>query len=289
MKCLRIGIILLAAALFAFGTNSANAEHPDRYYRGIGVEVATFTPEILGIGEELRNDDGAFNDLTAIVAILSNSPAADAQLKRGDIILSVNGHDIRSEQELYQRLQASETGESVHLKVRRLDPATRAISEEFEKYIALELIDRVRWIPLDRIIGGSLKTDAATINFRSKVREEKDKNTFVYWYQIENKGTEEVMVRWEILDLAAYGRRPFMRLHPLKPGEFKEFTLEVNEYPTYIGGMAQIVKPIQQWLLKHQKETYGFTAQQEGDWSVTLQSSMPGFIPAARVNHGQRD
>jgi serine protease Do len=82
-----------------------------RIIRGyLGIETAGIQPG------EISARDGSG---VPVVAVVPNSPAADAQIQRGDIIQKFNGHDVRNFTELRRLVSQAELDKKVDLQVAR--------------------------------------------------------------------------------------------------------------------------------------------------------------------------
>jgi serine protease Do len=79
----------------------------------LGVQIQKVTPEIASaVG--LKLPQGAL-----VADVQANSPAAKARLKRGDVILSFNGHDVGEMRDLPKLVAATKAGSAVELTVWR--------------------------------------------------------------------------------------------------------------------------------------------------------------------------
>jgi serine protease Do len=77
------------------------------------------------------------SDGVVVSAVMPNSPAADAQIKRGDIIQKFGGHDVRNIAELSRLVSQAELNKQVPLEVTRDGKpikVTATIRERPEKY-----------------------------------------------------------------------------------------------------------------------------------------------------------
>ncbi len=114
---------------FAIPINKAK-EVKDMLARGetvahpyIGVQIANLTPEQakrsnadINSGMYLPEVDGVL-----IIRVLEGTPAADAGLRRGDVILQVNGSPIRSADGLQIKVENTKIGDPLELKIQRGD------------------------------------------------------------------------------------------------------------------------------------------------------------------------
>jgi Do/DeqQ family serine protease len=79
----------------------------------VGVAIQDLTPDI-AVSLKVKGTQGA-----VIVEVEPGSPAARAGLKRGDVVLSVNGEPVRSATELRNRIGLTSVGNKVALAVDR--------------------------------------------------------------------------------------------------------------------------------------------------------------------------
>jgi S1-C subfamily serine protease len=89
----------------------------------IGVQIATFTPEMarrnnedINAGMVLPEVDGVL-----VIRVLEGTPAAEAGLRRGDVITGVDGIPIRSADDLQLRVEDTHVGDTLQLDLRRGD------------------------------------------------------------------------------------------------------------------------------------------------------------------------
>ncbi|WP_410510633.1 HhoA/HhoB/HtrA family serine endopeptidase [Nodosilinea sp. E11] len=114
---------------FAIPINKAK-EIKDTLARGetvahpyIGVQIANLTPE------QARRNNADINsglvlpevDGVLVIRVLEGTPAADAGLRRGDVILQVNGTSIRSADNLQVKVENTKIGDAIELKIQRGD------------------------------------------------------------------------------------------------------------------------------------------------------------------------
>ena len=107
------------------GSRLGEAVRPFRQQRGFGMQIGAVRRGYLGVNivdlgfEEaeafgLKSTDGAL-----VTRVMENSPAEDAGLKYGDIIVEVNGKRISSNRELIDYVSARPPGEKVDLRAFR--------------------------------------------------------------------------------------------------------------------------------------------------------------------------
>ncbi|MGD1859667.1 MAG: HhoA/HhoB/HtrA family serine endopeptidase [Leptolyngbyaceae cyanobacterium] len=112
---------------FAIPINKAK-EIKDQLVRGesiphpyLGVQIATLTPDIARRNNDDPNAGLLLPEVSGvlIVRVIPNTPAADAGLRRGDVVLSIDGEAIASADVLQRRVENSEIGQTLRLKVER--------------------------------------------------------------------------------------------------------------------------------------------------------------------------
>jgi S1-C subfamily serine protease len=114
---------------FAIPINKAK-EVKDMLSRGetiahpyIGVQIANLTPE-----QAQRNNADINSGMylpevygVLVIRVLEGTPAADAGLRRGDVIVQVNGSPIRSADGLQIQVENTKIGDTLELKIQRGD------------------------------------------------------------------------------------------------------------------------------------------------------------------------
>ena len=104
--------IRIANQLIATG----KVEHPF-----LGIQMVNITPQLK---EEINSDPKANLKIdvdkgTLIARVVRNSPAANAGMKSGDIIQTVNGKAVKNSNEVQQVVETTKIGSSVQIQVRR--------------------------------------------------------------------------------------------------------------------------------------------------------------------------
>jgi S1-C subfamily serine protease len=102
----------------------------DRLARGeqiphpfIGIRMTMLTPEV---AKQINDDPNSIITVPEIngvlvVEIVPNSPAAQAGLRRGDIITQIEGESIESGEQLQRKVEQSEIGQALRFSVQRGD------------------------------------------------------------------------------------------------------------------------------------------------------------------------
>nr|WP_313898297.1 HhoA/HhoB/HtrA family serine endopeptidase [Nodosilinea sp. LEGE 07298] len=114
---------------FAIPINKAK-EIKDMLARGetvahpyIGVQIANLTPEQAKINNADINSGMYLPEVygVLVIRVLEGTPAADAGLRRGDVIVQVNGTSIRSADGLQVKVENTPIGDALELKIQRGD------------------------------------------------------------------------------------------------------------------------------------------------------------------------
>ena len=114
---------------FAIPINKAK-EIKDQLVRGesiahpyLGVQIATLTPDLARRNNEDPNAGFLLPEVDGVLVIrvIPNTPAAEAGLRRGDIVLEIDGQAVTSADSLQQKVEGSKVGQSLRLKVQRGD------------------------------------------------------------------------------------------------------------------------------------------------------------------------
>ncbi len=83
--------------------------------------MLTLTPEVAQQFNEDRNSLMLVPEITGVLVakVVPDSPAAKGGVRRGDIIISVGGKDIKTAEELQQAVEQSQIGKSLNVSVQR--------------------------------------------------------------------------------------------------------------------------------------------------------------------------
>jgi len=89
----------------------------------LGVQIATLTPDMAKMNNEDPNSaiELPVTDGVLVVRVLPNTPAADAGLRRGDVITEVSGIRVKQADQLQSRVDQVAVGDSLQVTLRRGD------------------------------------------------------------------------------------------------------------------------------------------------------------------------
>lgn len=89
----------------------------------LGVQIATLTADIARRNNEDPNAGVLLPEVAGVLVIrvIPNTPAADAGLRRGDVVLEIDGEAIASADVLQRRVENSNVGQTLNLKIKRGD------------------------------------------------------------------------------------------------------------------------------------------------------------------------
>ncbi len=89
----------------------------------LGVQIATLTPDMAKLNNEDPNSAISLpeTDGVLVVRVLPNTPAAEAGLRRGDVIIEIAGKPVRRAEQLQTRVDEVKVGEALQVKLRRGD------------------------------------------------------------------------------------------------------------------------------------------------------------------------
>ncbi|BAT54782.1 Peptidase S1 and S6, chymotrypsin/Hap [Nostoc sp. NIES-3756] len=87
----------------------------------LGVQMATLTPELAQQNNNDPNSAFAIPEVNGVLVIrvVPNSPAANAGVRRGDVILQVDGQAITSAEQLQNVVENSRLGQALQVRVQR--------------------------------------------------------------------------------------------------------------------------------------------------------------------------
>jgi hypothetical protein len=101
----------------------------------------------------------AFGDEVVIGGVAGGSPAEKAGLKRGDVLLELDGAEVRSWNDLTERIAAAKVGQVVELKVRRRGGGPRLVIAGQEVATVADLERLKKSLEPDERFEGVLSTD----------------------------------------------------------------------------------------------------------------------------------
>ncbi|MEL6939349.1 MAG: HhoA/HhoB/HtrA family serine endopeptidase [Cyanobacteria bacterium J06598_1] len=89
----------------------------------LGVQIATLTPDMAKMNNEDPNSaiELPETDGVLVVRVLPNTPAADAGLRRGDVITEIAGLRVKQADQLQSRVDRVKVGEALKVTLRRGD------------------------------------------------------------------------------------------------------------------------------------------------------------------------
>lgn len=89
----------------------------------IGVQIADLTPELARRNNEDINSGFFLPEVEGvlIIRVLEGTPAAEAGLRRGDVILEVDGATVRSADQLQLKVEKTKVGDTLQVKIQRGD------------------------------------------------------------------------------------------------------------------------------------------------------------------------
>ncbi|MEM6592532.1 MAG: trypsin-like peptidase domain-containing protein, partial [Cyanobacteria bacterium P01_C01_bin.73] len=122
---------------FAIPINKAK-EIKDQLARGeqiehpyLGVQILTLTPDVA----KRNNDDPNSGimlpevDGVLVIRVIANTPAATAGLRRGDVIVEIDGTPTLTAEQLQQKVESTRIGQRLQVEVRRGNEARRVAIE----------------------------------------------------------------------------------------------------------------------------------------------------------------
>lgn len=89
----------------------------------VGIEMRTLTPELAA---QVNNDPNALFSVpevngVLVVRVLTNSPAAEAGLRRGDAVVKIDGQAVTTAEQLQRIVENSGVGKSLQFEIQRGD------------------------------------------------------------------------------------------------------------------------------------------------------------------------
>jgi S1-C subfamily serine protease len=89
----------------------------------IGIEMRTLTPEFAA---QINHDPNALFQVpevngVLVIRVITDSPAAEAGLRRGDAVVKINGQAVTSAEQLQRIVEHSGVGKSLQFEIQRGD------------------------------------------------------------------------------------------------------------------------------------------------------------------------
>jgi regulator of protease activity HflC (stomatin/prohibitin superfamily) len=131
--CLGVGALLVHALLLLSLTSTWAQEAPTRGHLGVFLQNAPRPRDAT---------DAATREGVVTLGVMRGSPAEQAGLRRGDVILTYNGQALREVEDLQRQIAATPIGEIVELQISRRDQV-------------LQLPVRIDATPISPPVGGS--------------------------------------------------------------------------------------------------------------------------------------
>lgn len=87
----------------------------------LGIRMATLTPEIAAENNRDPNSPFTVPEINGVlvVQVVPNSPAAGSGLRRGDVVIDINGQTVTTGEQLQRLVENSGVGQVLRIKVRR--------------------------------------------------------------------------------------------------------------------------------------------------------------------------
>ncbi len=266
----RILMALLAILLLPLSVESS--ERKERYHIDIGVQLQK---------QNYRGEEAII-----IVEVLPDGPAEKAGIRVGDVLLAVGRLEVRglTKSEVEKLIAEGPSGSKIWLTIRRV--ILQDNPTELTAIVTRTGLDRVAWVSTGRPFTGRVSFGNGNISYSFQVDEIWEKGIFRYSYRFRNLSKEEVYLESEVLSFALGNKfvngKPFLIYSILlKPGEGKEFVLEISDFPEFFAGVVRILtKPGKQSLANKRKARW--TLPPNGFWETTSASDLyiGGYIPA---------
>lgn len=92
----------------------------------LGIQMATLTPQIAAENNGDPNAPFLVPETTGVlvVRVLPNTPAADAGIRRGDVIVQIDGQPVTRADQLQNLVESSQVGQVLQMKVQRGNQTT---------------------------------------------------------------------------------------------------------------------------------------------------------------------
>ena len=105
-----------AKAIFAQLARGEKVQHPY-----LGIRMATLTPQIAAENNSDPNSPFMVPEVNGVlvVQVLPNTPAATSGIRRGDVVMEINGQPVTSGDQLQRLVESSNVGQVLQIKVQR--------------------------------------------------------------------------------------------------------------------------------------------------------------------------
>ncbi|MCE9632091.1 MAG: trypsin-like peptidase domain-containing protein [Planctomycetia bacterium] len=134
-----------------------------------GRSFARIPGPFLGIQPD---ESRAFGENVVIGGVAAGSPAAEAGLKKGDVLLEFNGFELRQWRDLTERVAAAKAGDVVTLKVQRKGSGPRLVIAGRDIETAADLEKLKKSLKPGDTFEGTLSSDDSR-EFKAVLREQK--------------------------------------------------------------------------------------------------------------------
>lgn len=105
-----------AKAIYSQLARGEKIQHPY-----LGIRMATLTPELASENNSDPNSPFTVPEVNGVlvVQVLPNTPAATAGLRRGDVVVAIDGQSVTSADQLQRMVERSNVGQVLQLRVQR--------------------------------------------------------------------------------------------------------------------------------------------------------------------------
>jgi S1-C subfamily serine protease len=105
-----------AKAIFTQLARGEKVQHPY-----LGIRMATLTPQLAAENNSDPNSPFMVPEVNGVlvVQVLPNTPAATSGIRRGDVVMEINGQPVTSGDQLQRLVESSNVGQVLQIKVQR--------------------------------------------------------------------------------------------------------------------------------------------------------------------------